>query len=109
MSLYSRQSARRSLIDTIFYRVLSQVATVLSFVVLVRALSEQDFGVYSLLYAVLPAVSAVASLGLEQVLRRYTPEYLRAGNQPAAIWLVRFIGSARFGSNLVILGVLLLT
>lgn len=108
MSLYSRHSARRSLIDTILYRVLSQVATVLSFVVLVRALSEQDFGVFSLLYAVLPAVSAVASLGLEQVLRRYTPEYLRAGNQPAAMWLVRFIGSARFGSNLVILGVLLL-
>lgn len=109
MAVYTRGRARRSLIDTMTFRAVSQVATVLGYVVMVRGMAKVDFGVYNLLYAFIPVVSTAASLGLEQTLRRYQPEYLRTGNLPAANWLVRFIASARFGANVVILGAILLT
>src|SRR5687767_12544689 len=107
MSLYSQGTARRSLIDTVAFRALSQLATVAGFAVMVRGMSEESFGVYNLLYSFIPVVSTVASLGLEQILRRYQPEYLRAGNKVAAAWLTRTIASARFGVNIVLLTALL--
>jgi O-antigen/teichoic acid export membrane protein len=109
VALYSRGRARRSLIDTIFFRVLSQAATILGYIVLVRGMQEEDFGVLNLLYAFIPVLSTVASLGLEQTLRRYQPEYLSAENGPAAAWLVRVTASARFGSNVILLSIVLLT
>lgn len=109
MALYSRTKARRSLIDTILFRALSQAATILGYVVLVRGMAPQDFGVFNLLYTFIPAISTVASLGLEQTLRRYQPEYLGAGNAPAAGWLVRFVAKTRITTNVVILGLILLS
>lgn len=108
MALYTRGRARRSLIDTVAFRAVSQLATFLGYVVLVRGMSKEDFGVLNLLYAFIPVVSTVASLGLEQTLRRYQPEYLQAGNAAAASWLVRFVASARFGTNVLVLGATLL-
>jgi O-antigen/teichoic acid export membrane protein len=108
MAIYGARNARRAMIDTVFFRALSQAATILGFIVLVRSMPEQDFGVLHLLYAFIPVVSTVASLGLEQMLRRYEPEYLSTGDVPAARWLVRFIASTRFAANLVILGAILL-
>jgi O-antigen/teichoic acid export membrane protein len=108
MALYSRQKARRSLFNTIAYRAISQVATLLGYIVLVRSLSEHSFGVLSLLYAFIPVVSTLASLGLEQTLRRFQPEYLRSGNTEAAAWLTRVVAIARLISNAAILGLVLL-
>jgi len=108
MALYTRGRARRSLIDTAAFRALSQVATILGYVVMVRGMTKEDFGIFNLLYAFIPVVSTVASLGLEQTLRRYQPEYLSAGNVAAASWLVRFVASARFGTNVLVLGATLL-
>ncbi len=108
MHLYGRDAARRSLIDTLTYRIASQVATTLGYIVLVRGMQDEAFGVYNLLYAFIPLVSTFASLGLEQILRRYQPEYLQAGKYAAATWLFRFIEIARFASNFVILGAILL-
>jgi O-antigen/teichoic acid export membrane protein len=107
-SVYNRSRARRSIFDTVMFRVMSQVGTVLSYVILVRGLSEQSLGVYSLFYAFIPVVSTFASLGLEQVLRRYQPEYLKTGQVDMAAWVVRFISRARLVANLVLLAVLLL-
>ena len=107
-ALYSHGQARRSLIDTAAFRALSQISTAIGYVILVRALSEQDFGVFSLLYAFIPVVGTVASLGLEQVLRRYQPEYLRSGNRLAAAWLVRLIASWRFITSVLVLCAVLL-
>ena len=109
MSLYNSGKARRSLIDTVAYRALSQLATVLSYVIMVRAMPKTDFGVYSLLYAFIPVVSTVASLGLESVLRRYQPEYLRAGNTNGAAWLQRFVSWTRLAANIGVIGLVLLT
>jgi len=108
MPLYDRSRARRSLFDTITYRMASQSATVLGYVVLVRAMSKEDFGLLNLLYSFIPLVGTAASLGLEQTLRRFQPEYLRLGNAAGAAWLVRRIALLRFLTNVVLLGVVLL-
>jgi O-antigen/teichoic acid export membrane protein len=104
MAIYNRSSARRSVFDTVIYRAASQVATVLSYILLVRAMPKEDFGVFNLLYAFIPVISTVASLGLEQTLRRYQPEYLAAGNKIAAAWLVRLVSGVRFGTSLLVIG-----
>jgi O-antigen/teichoic acid export membrane protein len=103
MEIYSHKRARRSVFDVVGYRAISQLATALSYVVLVRGMSEQAFGVFNLLYSVVPIILTVASLGLEWVLRRFLPEFLRAGNLAAAAWLVRSATTARFISSAVLL------
>ena len=108
MALYSREKARRSFFNTVGFRALSQIATMLSYIVLVRALSEHSFGVLNLLYAIIPVVSTVASLGLEQTLRRFQPEYLRLGNVPAAAWLLRIVTAARLASTALLLALVIL-
>lgn len=108
MSLYTSGRARRSLIDTAVFRAVSQLLTILGYVVMVRGMTKEDFGVLSLLYAFIPVVSTIASLGLEQTLRRYQPQYLSAGNLSAAAWLIRFVASARFGTNVIVLSTVLL-
>jgi O-antigen/teichoic acid export membrane protein len=109
MALYTRKRARRSVFATVTYRASSQIATVLGYIVMVRGMSEQDFGVLSLLYAFIPVMSTFTSLGLEQTLRRFQPEYLSTGDKPAAAWLVRFVASTRFAANIVLLSIVLLT
>jgi len=106
MSLYTRERARRSMFHTAAFRIISQCATIIGYVVMVRGMSEHDFGVFHLLYAIIPLISAGASLGLEQVLMRYQPEFLSQNRKPAAAWLVKFVSSARFGINLVVLGLI---
>lgn len=108
MGIYTRKSARRSLLDTATFRALSQIATMLGYVVMVRGMSEHDFGVFHLLYAFIPVVGIMSSFGLEQTLRRYQPEYLRSGNYAGAAWLVRFVASARFAINICVIVIILL-
>jgi O-antigen/teichoic acid export membrane protein len=108
MVLYDRSKARRSLFDTIAYRIASQLATAVGYVVLVRAMSKEDFGVFSLLYSFIPLVGTAASLGLEQTLRRFQPEYLRQGGVQAAVWLVRRVATLRLVTNVAVLAVVLL-
>jgi O-antigen/teichoic acid export membrane protein len=106
--IYTRGRARRSLIDTVMFRVVSQVMTGLALVVQVRGMSEHDFGVYSLLYTFIPVIGTLLSLGLEQVMQRFQPEYLRAGNKVGAAWLVRVIAGGRLAANILIIIVVLL-
>jgi O-antigen/teichoic acid export membrane protein len=106
--IYTRGRARRSLIDTVTFRVLSQIATALALIIQVRGMSEHDFGVYSLLYTFIPVIGTLLSLGLEQVMQRYQPEYLRAGNKAGAAWLMRTIASGRLAANILIIIVVLL-
>lgn len=108
MKFYSRAHARRSLFHTAIFRTLSQLASVASYVVLVRGMTEQTFGILNILYAVIPVISTAASLGIEQTLRRYQPEYLQAGQAQAAAWLVRAAASARFATNVALLGIIIL-
>jgi len=106
--IYTRGRARRSLIDTVTFRVVSQVMTGLALIVQVRGMSEHDFGIYSLLYTFIPVIGTLLSLGLEQVMQRYQPEYLRAGNRVGAAWLVRVIARGRLAANILIIVAVLL-
>jgi len=106
--MYSRDRARRSFIDSAVLRVWSQVSTAVGYIILVRAFPAEQFGVYSLFYTFIAVIAAALSLGLEQVLLRYSPEYLRAGNGPAAARLVRAVASGRFAVNVVLIAVILL-
>jgi O-antigen/teichoic acid export membrane protein len=106
--IYTRGRARRSLIDTVAFRVVSQIMTGLALIVQVRGMSEHDFGIYSLLYTFIPVIGTLLSLGLEQVMQRYQPEYLRAGNRVGAAWLVRVIASGRLATNILLIIVVLL-
>jgi O-antigen/teichoic acid export membrane protein len=109
MKAYSRGNARRSVFHTAIFRVLTQLTTLAGYVVLVRGMKEQAFGVLSLLYATLMVISTVASLGIEQTLRRYQPEYLQSGRPEAAHWLLKRAALARLVTNFVLLGLILLT
>jgi O-antigen/teichoic acid export membrane protein len=106
--LYSRETARRSLLNTVSYRAISQVATLVGYLVLVRTLPEQPFGIYSLLYSFIPVLSTAASLGVELTLKRFQPEYLRSGNPAAAAWLLRVAMLTRLASNALVLAAILL-
>lgn len=108
MILYSPQQARRSLFHTIRFRAISQVATVLSYIVLVRGMQEHAFGIYNLFYSFIPVITTLASFGLEQTLRRFQPEYLRTDQPQASAWLVRFVAGARFASTILMIGIILL-
>ena len=108
MTLYSPQQARRSLFHTIRFRTVSQVATVLSYIVLVRGMQEHAFGIYNLFYAFIPVITTLASFGLEQTLRRFQPEYLRTDKPSASAWLVRFVTRARFASTVAMVGIILI-
>lgn len=108
MRLYSRAAAGRSLLDTFAFRAISQLATALGYLVLVRAMAKEEFGAYNLLYAFIPVFSTLVSLGLEQVLRRYQPEFLGSGRPGAAAWLLRVVSAGRLATNLVVLAAILL-
>ena len=108
MILYSPQQARRSIFKTIRFRAISQAATVLSYIILVRGMQEHAFGIYNLFYSFIPVITTLASFGLEQTLRRFQPEYLRTGKAMASAWLVRTVAGARFASTLFMLAIILL-
>jgi O-antigen/teichoic acid export membrane protein len=91
------------------FRVVSQLAMLASYVVLVRQMNEASFGALNLLYAVIPVISTVASFGIEQTLRRFQPEYLSRGETAAAAWLLRVAALTRLASNVAVLAILLAT
>ncbi|HEX4052486.1 MAG TPA: lipopolysaccharide biosynthesis protein [Steroidobacteraceae bacterium] len=105
--LYSRQRARHSLFHTVRFRAVSQAATVLSYIVLVRGMRQQDFGVYNLFYSFIPIITTLASFGLEQSLRRFQPEYLRAGRPAASEWLFKWVAAGRFATTVLMVGIVL--
>src|SRR5690606_5594356 len=101
--LYSKQRARRAVFHTLILRPAGQVGGFIGYVLLVRLLSEAEYGIYNLFYAVLPLLAAVASFGLEHTLRRYQPEYLKKGENRVADRLVRRIGLFRLLSTAAVL------
>jgi len=108
MAIYSTSRARRSLLDTAFFKAISQLATFAGYAVMVRGMTEHNFGILSLLYSMISLATSFASLGLEQTLIRYQPEYLKSGQPAAAAWLLRLTLRLRLASNVVLLGLTLL-
>ena len=100
-SFYTKHRARSASFYAVLLRLPSQLATVLGYVVLVRLLSEGEFGIYSLFYAVLPFLGTLISFGMENTLKRFQPEFLRNGENRLADKLSRRIGLFRLISTTI--------
>ncbi len=99
---------RKAVVDNLIFRTLSQLVVAVTYVVLVRKLSEHDFGLYQLFYTFPPTISAVFSLGIAVTLRRYLPEYLGAGKFSEASALLTWSMRLRFMANVLVLGIVFL-
>lgn len=89
---------------TVVFRVLSQATSLVVTILLVRALSEHDYGIYNMFYSVIGLLGMVASFGLANTLQRYIPEYYSKGEFRIANNLYRIASIIRLCSNVVILG-----
>jgi len=77
-------------------------------ILIVRALSEFDYGVYNLLYSVIGLTGMIASLGIGNTLQRFIPEYYQKGEFRIAHNLYRATSLLRLMTNIVILGLTLI-
>lgn len=93
---------------TVFFRVLAQGISLAATVLLVRALSEHDYGVYNLLYSVIAMLGMVFSLGIANTLQRYMPEYYSKGEFRIAHNLYKTASLIRLFSNVAVLGLALI-
>jgi len=89
---------------TVVFRVLSQATSLVVIILLVRVLSEHDYGIYNLFYSVIGLLGMVASFGLANTLQRYIPEYYSKGEFRIANNLYRIASIIRLCSNVFILG-----
>jgi len=99
--------AKRSIIaakHTVIFKTLSQIMAIAAMVLLVRILSEHDYGVYNLLYSIISLLGMIASFGLANTLQRYIPEYYSRKEFKVANTLFRISSIIRLLSNVVVLG-----
>lgn len=76
---YSKHRATKAAKFTVIFRAISTPATIVGSILLVRLLSEEQYGLYNLFYALLPAAVAVLSFGLDNTVSRYIPEFVKDG------------------------------
>ena len=93
---------------TLIFKTLAQVCGIGATIFLVRALSEAQYGIYNLLYAVIGLLGTIASLGIGNTLQRYIPEYYQKGQFSLAARLVGATTLIRLLADTAILGVILL-
>ncbi len=93
---------------TFIFNALSKASGVVAVVLLVRALSEYDYGVYNLLYSVIGLIGMIASFGIGNTLQRYIPEYYQKGEFIIAHNLYRTVSLLRLITNVIILGLALI-
>ncbi len=93
---------------TLIFKSLGQISSVIATIFLVRALSENDYGVYNLLYSIIGFIGTIASLGIANTLQRYIPEYYQKKEFKVAHNLVRMISAVRLIVDTAMLGFILL-
>lgn len=93
---------------TLIFKTLSQLCGVIATILLVRALSEHDYGIYNLLYSIIGLIGTVASLGIGNALERYIPEYYQKGEFKIAHNLYRMSSVIRLTTSAAILGFILI-
>ena len=93
---------------TLIFKTLSQLFGVIAIVLLVRVLSEHDYGIYNLLYSIVGLIGTVASLGIGNTLERYIPEYYQKGEFKTAHNLYRMSSVIRLTTSIAILGFILI-
>ena len=93
---------------TLVFKTLGQALGLLATILIVSALSEMEYGIYNLLYTVISLLYLVASLGLNNALQRYIPEYYHKGEFRFAHTLYRTFTILRLITNILIIGLLLI-
>lgn len=93
---------------TLVFKTISQLVGGVAAILLVRALSETEYGLYHLLYTIIPLIGMISSLGISNTLQRYIPEYYRKGEYRLASTLYRTMSFLRLLSNILILGLVLI-
>ena len=93
---------------TFIFKTLGQLCGTFATILLVRALSENDYGIYNLLYSVIGFLGTIASLGIGNTLQRYIPEYYQKGEFKIAHNLYRMSTAIRMVVDVAILGFILL-
>ncbi len=81
---------RRALASAAIYRAISQLVGAVTYVLLIRLMTEYDYGIYSLFYSVPAVLGAVLSLGLGNALTRFLPEYFANKNYALVRHFVRW-------------------
>ena len=95
-------------ISTVILKFINQILSFLATVLLVRTLSEQEFGIYNILYGTIPLLGIVASIGLPSVLQRFLPEYYIKNEFILGAKLVGRASVIRFVVSVIILTGLIL-
>lgn len=93
----------------VIFKVLSQLFNVSIQLIVIRALTRSDYGIYSLFHSTSGVLGIVASLGLENVLQRYTPEYYSQGKTGLVVGLLKVTLLLRLVTNVAILSVAVFT
>ena len=92
---------------TFIFKTLSKASGFIATVLLVRALTEHNYGIYNLLYSIIALIGMVASFGIGNTLQRYIPEYYEKGEFKIAHNLYLTASFIRLISNVVLLGLIL--
>jgi type IV secretory pathway TraG/TraD family ATPase VirD4 len=87
----------------VIFRALAQVMSLVTIVVLVRVLSEYDYGVYSLLYTMIAVIGMLFSFGIANTLQRYIPDYYSRGEFHIAHKVQKVSSVIRLFSNISII------
>ena len=77
--IYSKKRAGRAVKFTIILRSIAQLLSLIVTVLLVRLLTEIEFGVYNTLIFSLSLIGAIFSFGIDNTLQRYIPKYATNG------------------------------
>ena len=103
-----KKKASNAIKHTFIFKSLGQICGILATILLVRALSENDYGIYNLLYSIIGLIGTIASLGIGNTLQRYIPEYYQKGEFKIAHNLFRMTSAIRLLTDAAILGFILL-
>lgn len=100
---YGVARIKSGLMHFLLGKLLSSVATIAYFVLLVRFLPLPEFAAYTVLTGLVDVVGAISSLGFLHVMQRYIPELYGSHQHSALRRMFRVIFIARMASILVFL------
>ena len=108
MSNTLKEKTTNAIKHTLIFKSLGQIAGIIATILLVRALSENEYGVYNLLYSIIGLIGTVASLGIGNTLQRYIPEYYQKREFKVAHNLFKITSVIRLIADTAILGFILI-
>ncbi len=95
-------------ISTMKIKIISQLISLAAIIVLVRSLSQADYGIYNLLYSSIVMLTIFTSFGISNVLQRFIPEYCCKGEYKRANKLLKNTSLIRFFTTLILLTIVVL-